>query len=183
MLSPPHVVFLEQYKFASGEGAVVELKLRLLADKIPSLQKFAHAQNIEDIENEVAQYFGQALSEDEKSILALCRQLRNKILHCNFSVAREKLVELGAEPKSTGVKKVDLNGLNAAQILAKAKQAIAGNQGTFEHVSESATTTPGSVFGWLLEVGVAGDLLKAVSAFRDAAAIVDRLAIEGSQGA
>jgi len=176
MLSPPHAAFLEQFKRASGEGAVVELKLRLLADKIPSLQKFAHAQKLECIENEVAQHFGQALSDDEKSTLALCRQLRNKILHCNFSAAREKLDELGAQPHSAGVKQVDLRGLTPSQMVAKAKEAIAGHQGTFDYVSELAATTPGGVFGWLLEVGAAGDLLKAAQAFRDAVTIVDRLA-------
>lgn len=173
----PVAVFFEEYKLASGEGAVVELKLRLLADKVPSLQRFAHAQKLEDIENEIARYFGQALSEQEKNTLALCRQLRNKILHCNFSVARETLVKLGKVPQSSGVRRVDLAGLNGAQMLAKTKAAMAGDQGTFENVSVSATTSPGNVFGWLLEIGQGGDLPKAVQAFRDAAGIIDRLAI------
>lgn len=181
MESPPHTVFLEQYKFASGEGAVVELKLRLLADKIPSLQKFAHVQRLEDIENEIAQYFGKTLSDKDKNTLALCRQLRNKILHCNFSVARQKLAELGTESPSGGVKKVDLAALNHAQVQSKAEKAIAGNPDTFVYVSDSPTTNAASVFGWLLEVGASGDLIAAVKSFREAAAIVDQLAVaEGS---
>ena len=181
MLSPPHAAFLEQFKLASGEGAVVELKLRLLADKIPTLQRFAHAQTLQGIENEIAQHFGHALSEAEKSTLALCPELRNKILHCNFSVARERLADLGAEPQSASVRKIDLTGIGANEMRAKVEQAIVQNQGTF--VSGSPTTQPGSVFGWLLEVGAAGDFQNAVSAFRNAAAIVDRLANGSGTGA
>jgi hypothetical protein len=33
------MMFLEPFKAAAAEGAVVELKLRLLAGKIPALQK------------------------------------------------------------------------------------------------------------------------------------------------
>jgi len=178
MLSPPHVVFLEQFKSASSEGAIFELKLRLLADKTPSLQQFAHEQKLEDIENKVTEYFGNALSEDEKNTIVVCHQLRNKILHCNFSAARKKLVESGAESISAGVKRIDINGLiNITQIEAKITQAITNNPGSFESVSESATTTPGRIFGWLLEMGAAGDLLKAILVFQEASAILDRLLV------
>ena len=181
MLSPPHAAFLEQFKLASGEGAVVELKLRLLADKIPALQRFAHAQKLEDIEDEIAKYFGHALSQAEKDILALCRKLRNKILHCNFGAARERLTDLGAEPQSPGVRRIDLSGMDTNGIYAKVEQAIVHSQGTF--VSASPTTQPGGVFGWLLEAGAAGDFQNAVSAFHKAAAIVDRLANRCGTGA
>lgn len=181
MEAPPYKKFLEQYKFAAGEGAVVELKLRLLADKEPSLQRFAHAPRLEDIEKVVEKHFANALTDDEKTTLALCRKLRNKILHCNFGVARERLDDLRAEPQSAGVRKVDLTGIKANEIRPKVEQAIAGSHGTL--VSGSPTTQPGSVFGWLLEVGAAGDFLKAVSAFRNAAAIVDRLASGSGHGA
>ena len=33
------MMFLEPFKAAAAEGAVVELKLRLLAGKVPALQK------------------------------------------------------------------------------------------------------------------------------------------------
>ena len=183
MISPPHALYLDQYRLASCEGAVVELKLRLLVDKIPQLQKFAHAQKLEDIENEISRHFGEVLSQDEMSALALCRQLRNKILHCNFSEAREKLAALGAEPQPGRVKTVHVSGLTAAQIVAKTTSAIAGQPGTFEYVAMSPTKTPGRVFGWLLEMGASGDFLRAAQVFRDAAAIVDRLANVGAEGA
>lgn len=180
MASPLFVEFFEQFKVAAGEGALVELKLRLLADKLPLLQHLAHAQQLEDIEKEVAIHFATKLTDEEKDILALCRKLRNKVLHCNFSVARERLGELGAEPQSAGVRKIDLGGVGASGIRAKVEQAIVQNQGSL--VSETPTKQPAGVFGWLLEAGAAGDFIAAASAFRNAAAIVDRLASEGSHG-
>jgi ABC-type siderophore export system fused ATPase/permease subunit len=88
-------VFLEPFKDAVAEGAVVELKLRLLAGKVPALQKYAHQKKLEDIEDELATHFGAALSAAEKETLRLCRQLRNKVLHSDFLAARDKLQELG----------------------------------------------------------------------------------------
>lgn len=177
MHTSPHAIFLDQYKVAAGEGAFVELKLRLLADKIPSLQRYTHAQRLEDIEAEVATHFGDALSEEDKQTLALCRQLRNKILHCNFSSAREKLEELGIKQQSGGIGRTDLAGMNSSDMRTKVKATIAGEPGTSVPVMASPTTTAGSVFGWLLEVGNAGDLLAAANAFRRASVIVDQLAV------
>ena len=74
--------------------------LRLLAGKIPVLQKYAHQKNLEDIETELAIHFGGFLSAEEKETLALCRQLRNKVLHTDFCAARSKLNELGIETAS-----------------------------------------------------------------------------------
>jgi hypothetical protein len=169
-------LFLPEYKAAAAEGAVLELKLRLLADKIPALQSFAHAQRLEDIETQIAQHFGTALTEEEKKTLALCRTLRNKILHGNFRAAREKLTELGIETPRDGVKKVDLAGLSKNQMTEKITNAIAGAEGSYEPVADTEAKAPGSVYGWLLEAHTAGDFRQAVDAFQQAAAIVARLA-------
>jgi len=40
------MMFLKQFKSAAAEGAVVELKLRLLAGKIKELQKYAHQRRL-----------------------------------------------------------------------------------------------------------------------------------------
>jgi hypothetical protein len=52
--SPAMALFLEPLKAAAAEGAIVELKLRLLAGKVPALQKYAHQKKLEDIEDELA---------------------------------------------------------------------------------------------------------------------------------
>jgi hypothetical protein len=44
---PALALFLEPFKEAAAEGAVVELKLRLLAGKVPALQKYAHQDRLD----------------------------------------------------------------------------------------------------------------------------------------
>jgi hypothetical protein len=167
-------MFLDAFKTAAAEGAVVELKLRLLAGKIPPLQKYAHQNHLTEIETDVAKHFGDALSDEEKETLRLCRVLRNKVLHSDFRAARNKLNELGIETPSGGVKKVDITGASTTQILKAIEAAKAGMEGTF--VADKQSTESGTVYGWFIEAGYAGDFEKASHAFKNAATIVDRLA-------
>lgn len=178
-MQSPSDIFVEQYKAAAAERAIVELRLRLLADKVPALQNHAHAQKLGDIETRLAWHFGSALSEEDKRTLALCRQLRNKVLHCNFRATRDKLEDLGTETRRSDIKKVVVSGLSGPAVVAKIRGAVAGLEGTFEYVADTSSTDPGSVFGWLLELGAAGDFRKAIDAFRNAAAIIDRLSADG----
>jgi hypothetical protein len=60
------MMFLEPFKAAAAEGAVVELKLRLLAGKIPALQEYAHQKRLEDIEADLAKHFDGSLSAEER---------------------------------------------------------------------------------------------------------------------
>jgi hypothetical protein len=179
-LGSPSDIFVEQYKTAAAEGAVVELKMRMLADKVPELQKYAHAQNLEDIEAEIAGHFGDALSEDERTTLALCRQLRNKVLHCKFHAAREKLEKLGFDPQRSGVKKIVISGLPPDDIVQKIRSALGADESAFEYVAGTSSTDPGSIFAWLLELGHAGDFGMASDAFRKAATIINRLSYRPS---
>lgn len=168
------VMFLDAFKIAAAEGAVVELKLRLLAGKFPALQKYAHQKRLAAIETELAKHFGDSLSAKEKETLRLCRQLRNKVLHTDFRAVRDKLNELGIETPSGEVVKIDIPVVSVAEISKKICAAKAGMEGTF--VANTPSTDLGSVYGWFLEAGCAGDFEKASNAFKSAATIVDRLA-------
>jgi hypothetical protein len=172
--SPAMAMFLEPFKAAAAEGAAVELKLRLLAGTIPALQKYAHQKRLEDIEGDLARHLGDSLSPDEKEILRLCRQLRNKVLHSDFRAARGKLKELGVETPPGGVRKIDLPVVTVEELSKKILGAKAGTEGTF--VSDTLSTGEGGVYGWFLDAGMAGDFQKASDAFKRAAAIIDRLA-------
>jgi hypothetical protein len=171
----PRESFEAQYKEAAAEGAIIELHMRLLADKVPTLQQFAHDQRLEDVETLIVQHFVAVLTDDEKRTLELCRQLRNKILHCDFKAARKKLQQIGAAPGRGDVKKIDISGLSGKEMLQKLTSAAGNVAGSFEYVAD-LPAGPGSVYGWLIEVGQAGDFVQAVDAFRRGAAIVGRLA-------
>jgi hypothetical protein len=167
-------MFLEPFKSAAAEGAAVELKMRLLAGSVPALQQYALDRYLEGIEIKLAEHFDSSLSAEEKDTFRLCRQLRNKVLHADFRAARGKLNELGIEILAGEVRKVDIPVVSVAEILKKIAGVKAGTEGTL--VSDTSSTALGTVFGWFMEAGNAGDFQKAANAFKGAAAIVDRLA-------
>jgi hypothetical protein len=107
-------IFEHQYKAAAAEGAIYELRMRLLADKVPELQQSAYGERLKDVEKLVVVDFAGALSDADKSVFERCRQLRNKLLHCDFHAARQKLEELGTHPESAGVRKADISGPDMA---------------------------------------------------------------------
>jgi hypothetical protein len=176
VMSGPREIFEQQFKDAAAEGAIVELRMRLLADKVPALQTLAHAEHLVDVETLIVEHFFSALKDDEKEALRLCRQLRNKVLHCNFHAARKALNQLGVDTERGNVKKIDIRGPTAGdELVEKINSATRGDKTTFTYVADSGDK-PGSVYGWLMEAGEAGDFIKAAAAFKEAAAIIDRLA-------
>jgi hypothetical protein len=174
-LNSPREIFERQYKAAAAEGALYELYMRLLADKVPELQQSAYRERLEDVEGLIVVHFSSALTEDEKNHLKLCRQLRNKILHCDFHAARQKLEELGANPQPGNVRMTDISGLSARQMAEKTASAVAHAPGSSQYVADLGSRA-GTVFGWLLEASEAGDFAKAADSFAHGAVIVDRLA-------
>jgi hypothetical protein len=167
-------LFEGAFRSAAAEGAVVELKMRLVAGKIPALQKHAHKCRLENIEDGLIEYFSNALSDEDKETLRLCRELRNKVLHVDFQAARERLIALGIATTSAGVLKIDLPEATVAAVARKIEAAKAGKEGVI--VSDTPSTDAGTILGWFLEAGSSGDFEKAATAFKRAAAIVDRLA-------
>jgi hypothetical protein len=168
------MMFLEPFKAAAAEGAVVELKLRLLAGSIPALQAHALKQRLEDVENPVIDRFAGSLSAQDAETLRLCRQLRNKVLHADFRAARGRLNELGIETTSSEVKKVDIPVVSVAAISEKIRGVQAGTEGMF--VADTLSTASGTNYGWFLEAGTSGDFQKAAEVFKRASTIIDRLA-------
>jgi hypothetical protein len=168
----------QQYKVAAAEGAVYELKMRLLADKIPELQQAAYDRNLADVEKLIIKYFDGSLNTDEKSTLELSRELRNKVLHCDFRAARDKLTSLGVETRRGNVKRAEISAPSSAEMAEKIGAVITNTPSTFEYVADTKAQ-PGAVFGWLLELGVSGDFKRAAECFARAAAIVERLAMIG----
>ena len=126
--------------------------MRLLADKVPALQQSAYGERLEDVEELIVVHFGSALTDEEMTLLKMCRQLRKKILHCDFGAARKKLEELGTNRQGGNVKTIDIRGLSGRQMIDKISDVAANVVGTFQYVSASATGA-GAVFGWLIEAG------------------------------
>lgn len=170
---------IAQFKDAAGEAAVLELKTRILADKVPALEKHAH-ERLEHVEDAILRHFAAKLTPDESTMLSSCRRLRNKLFHCDFRPARDKLHALGVPPQTANVQKIDLRGLDTQGMLDKIAAAAAKTPGSFQYVAQTSTKD-GGIFGWLLELGGAGDFLYAISAFRRANSILDRLFVIADQ--
>lgn len=75
---------LHNFRLVAGTGALLEL---LLAD----------------VESAIVRVFDSRLSEQDKELLKDCRQLRNKVLHCDFRAVKEKLGDMGIAIGSGGV--------------------------------------------------------------------------------
>jgi hypothetical protein len=165
---------ISRYQRAAAAGSLLELKLRMLCEAVPALQGFAHVHKLEDVEEQVVSHFAGHLSVSEKALLASCRQLRNKILHCDFRAARERLTEAGAAPGSGQVRfiKLDPTSVTANEI----RTAIQNVPSSFRSVADTSSTEEGTVFGWLLELGASGDFELAAKTFQGAVALLDRLA-------
>lgn len=165
-------LFIPLYKRAAAEGSELELKLRMLCEAVPDLGKYAH-ERLEDAETAVVDYFSNDLTPDEQLLLTTCRQLRNKVLHCDFRAAREKLKAAGVNPGNAGVQflRIPDSGDPGKQIT----EAIATGE-RLQTVSATESTRKGTVFGWLLELGSAGDFQRATEVFQRTLDILGRLA-------
>ena len=172
----PSDVFVDQYRVAAGEGAVLELKMRLLANKVPALRPYLD-EKLEDVEEQIIALFTKELQGNEAEQLRLCRQLRNKVLHCDFARARSKLHELGAPQIRGGVREIQITDPSPKGLVKHLTDAVADTPGSFRHVADLTSRSEVNVFGWLLELGAAGDFLRAAEIFRIAHTIVDRLVI------
>jgi len=172
----PSDIFVDQYRIAAGEGAVLELKMRLLANKVLALRQYLD-EKLEDVEEQIIALFGKELQGNEPEQLRLCRQLRNKVLHCDFPKARSKLHELGAPKVRGGVREISIADPSPGGVVQLMTDAVAGTPGSFRHVADLTSKSEVNVFGWLLELGAAGDFGRAAEIFRVACKIVDRLVV------
>lgn len=166
--------FRELFKRAAAEGAVLELMLRMLCEATPQLQSLAHAKEIASVEKEVVEHFRAHLSPEDVTLLETARQLRNKVLHADFCAARDKLKDAGEQPGTTGVRMLTVpeDGDLRAVLEAELATATPGRA-----VAEARSTKDGTVYGWLVELGGAGDFRLAVRAFQRALCVLDRLAL------
>jgi hypothetical protein len=166
----------QHYEAAAGAGAVLELKLRLLAGRERALQEFGSGDKLEAIESAIIEYFREHLSEEDCSWLRQSRHLRNKVLHGDLQKARETLHAMGAPRVSGGVRQVALgDDATGESILASILHVMENAPGSYSYVADLPATSGRDLFGWLLELAAAGDLARAFGVFRRAMTIVDRL--------
>jgi hypothetical protein len=170
----PVEIVRSQFKAAAGEAAGVELSMRMLSDKVPELRPFAHSKKFEDIEDEIIKHFSDLLSDEDKKTLSASRVLRNKILHCDFEAARNKLDELGLSPKRGVVRRGTISPPMSAEEIQRSIRAIAEGHGG-ELVSNTPGRGPANLFGWMMELAAGNGFALSINAFNNAGSIIERL--------
>ncbi len=173
----PREIAEEQFKSASAEAALFELRMRLLAAKIPQVCDQPIDTKLSLVRDAIIEHYKSTLKDNEKILLTKACTLRNKLLHCEFSSARKQLEQLDSKPRGGGVAKLDLNGLSGNDMAAKIVQATSGANVGQTLIADTNTRTLKDVFGWLHECGNANEFEEARTTFCEAIAIVDRLAI------
>jgi hypothetical protein len=163
-------------------AVIVELKTRLLANKIPEIQSYAHANRIAETEAALLPYLKEKklISEGEKEHLEFSRKIRNKIFHCEFESAVDLIEELRGRPLASGVvtgaKLDELDGttiLDKIMGFAKTVQEKREIKGTFK--VEKTTTKEAGVFGWLLEALAKGLLNEGQQVVNESLVVLDRV--------
>lgn len=149
-----------QYVTVAGLGAMVELRLRLLASKTPELERYAHDQNLEELETRVFDFFSKYLSEADKAFLKDARGLRNKILHSDF--------------KSSAKKTENITGTKSEALSVYAMKISTGETRPVSEMSKRE----GGVFGWLLECAQTGVFQQAAQVFKRADALYNYVSFE-----
>lgn len=161
-----------RYEVAAGKAAVVELKLRILAETVEELQHIAHDQkfNAETVYDWFAAN-GDPVSADEQQVLEKSRKLRNKLHHCELHSARRWMLDLGAEDRRSGARTFKLD-IGQGNVRGQIEAALADGGG----VEVADTTTEDAGIGaWLLDFAITGAFEQAAALLASTSGLLDRL--------
>lgn len=173
MQSPALRMFLSSFKAAAAEGAAFELKMLLLAGSIPAAGLNVTVKNFRKVHGNLLAHFNHILCDEDKEILDLCLYIRNKLLHADFYSLRQKLNSLIIASETGNVMKIDLTDVSRAEIMSKLEAVKSGKLGI--RVADTESTVAGTIYGWFMEAGNAGDFEKSAYLFQRATEIIDRL--------
>lgn len=160
---------LQLYQEVCGLAALVEFKMRLLAENQLNFQ----AEKLEVIEEILIEWLQEGKSQEQFEHWKTVRQLRNKVLHSEFQQARNKLQALGHKTGNGFVKKFNIEGMNTSEILSTVFQAK-NNNNSFPFVSDQNQKDVG-ILAWLLELYNAVDLELAKKVFQSVSNDLDKL--------
>jgi hypothetical protein len=91
-VSPIERQYIHAFGEAAKMAAILELRIRMLADKLPETRPKALAHRLEDAEDSIIAHFAASLSTADVATLQAARRVRNKLLHCEFWTAEKRLL-------------------------------------------------------------------------------------------
>jgi len=170
----PKTIAEEQFMRAAAYAARFELTVRLRAGAIPQLEEQPIKTSLGDILKLVIEHYQRVRTESDVSLLNLALQCRNKILHCELSKVKEKLIDAGDGPRSGGVNKV--RNVTPDTVIETLQALIKGQNIGQQPVEESGTKIHRDIYGWLIELYKSGYFESAIVKLRAAIAVIERLA-------
>jgi hypothetical protein len=171
-----------QFKEASAEAAFFELRMRMLAGTIPKVCDQPINVELSKVKGFILAHCRSKLADDEFGLVVKALDLRNKLLHCEFSTVRKTLDQLDPRHRDGGITKLDIAGLSGKEMAAKIAQVIAGDDVGQTSVADTHTKRLKDIFEWLHECQIANEFDEAKATFCQAIAILERLARGGSGG-
>ena len=150
MLSPARMIAELHFKATSGEAALFELRMRLCAGTIQSLQDREIDTSLAMVRDAILEHFKSALNDENVDLLKKATVLRNKMLHCEFSTARQKLNEIQPKARQGAIVQLDIAGLDATVVATKVRAITEGHCVGQQLISNTKTITLKDIFGWFI---------------------------------
>lgn len=166
------VIAVGQFSEVGRLAVMQELNTRLLANKTKEIEEAAFEYNLHKVEEAVIAHFKvkQLLSDDEEKLLKASRKIRNKILHCEFDTAMDLVCEFTGKTPKVPVEMVKFEpGTPGAELLE-----LIQDESKRKDV-DTLSLKEGGLFGWLLQLVMAGILKDAREIFLSSNAVIDRL--------
>jgi len=146
-----------KFSEAARTASLLELWVRHLAEATKGLRSIAHARHLATVEDAVISHFKDTLGPTDAEAITHARDVRNKLLHCEFWTVKALLEVGGASPHMPEVTIIDLN------------------TGSAKPASEADAREP-RIYGWLMMGAAPGGIFdQADAAFAAAVCVVKRL--------
>ena len=110
-----------------GKAGLFELRGRLLAGRTSGLEGYSCCEKFYDTETQLLQYFDSKLTDSEKVILSNARKIRNKLLHCDFSPATDRIEKLIGKSLDGGVIHLNLDDYKATPVKGQSNPSLFGS--------------------------------------------------------
>ena len=168
------------FENASAKATLFELRARLLASTIPAIADLSINTKLGVVLKELVKSYDSVLNAEDKTLLEKACTLRNKLLHCEFSAARQRLDELNPRPRAGEVTELNTSGLDQEATVNNFFLFTQGQDVGQKTVANSKTKSLRDVYGWLWESFLTGEFNEATDIFRDAISVLDQLKVRAS---
>ena len=177
----PRLSAEESFAKAAAGAALFELRFRMLIGSLEPVAEEKLDQKLSKVCDDVANHFGMQSEDDDYRLLTNAIQVRNKLLHCDFSKQRKKLDERNPKSRDGQVirAKVDMAQDNE-DFIEFFKKLVAGENVGQESISSTTTKKRNAVYGWLMECWQAGEFDEACETFEEAILVLESLSTKNN---